>query len=79
MKEKEARRALRKLAAKRGVPEKKITADIEEMIRVTLEDIHKQGDSVSIQKWAQIPCRGEIPTALELIGYLSEELEKFRT
>lgn len=75
MREKEARRAIRELAVREGVTEKKIIADIEEMIHTTLEEIRQRGDLASIQKWAQIPCQGEIPTALELIGYLSEEIE----
>lgn len=70
MREKEARRAIREWAVREGVTEKKIIADIEEMIHTTLEEIHQRGDLASIQKWAQIPCQGEIPTALELIGYL---------
>ena len=47
MREKEARRAIRELAVREGVTEKKIIADIEEMIHTPLEEIHQRGDLAS--------------------------------
>lgn len=70
------RRAIRATAKVHGISETQAEAEIENMIRKIVEKARREMDEQTLLKWKKIPSKGDIPTAYELIDYLSEKLKE---
>ncbi len=71
-----ARFALKKVAEREGVSMEQVTEDIEAAILEAIRHSYSQNDMAAIAAWQRIPCKGERPTALELVAYLAEQVNK---
>ena len=69
---KKARRALRAVAKRQGLSEREVVAAIEPAIA----QAYRQGDGKILAQWEKIPCAGDMPTAYELVAYLSERVNQ---
>lgn len=69
---KKARGAIQILATQEGKTEKEIVSDIEDALSEAIKN--KEKDPKLKCLWDQIPCRGDVPNAYELIAYISEEV-----
>ena len=67
-------RALSEVAEQQGITIEEVMRDIEEIIDVTLASIYANKNQKAIALWREIPCKGERPTAIELIRYLEEKI-----
>ncbi len=74
MREKRAYQAVRKVAKAHGLPEETIISEIEKAVDMAWKEAYARGDDRMLRRWAEIPCRGKKPTALELIAHLGENL-----
>jgi len=71
-----ARRAIQIMAMQRGKTEKEIVLDIENAIAEAIKN--KEKDPELKYRWDQIPCRGDVPNAYEVIAYIGEEVARRR-
>jgi len=67
-----AHKAIRILAMQKGKTEKEIVSDIEDAIAEAIKN--KEKDPKLKRLWDQIPCKGDMPNAYELIAYIGEEV-----
>ena len=67
-----AQNALEGVALAHGVSVQTVIQDIEEGIAEAV----RTDDPVVLARWKMIPCEGKTPTAVELIAFLGEILEK---
>lgn len=66
--ERSAKRALKKLAKKKGISIDTVQYDIDKAI-----DIARKSSDQNVQEfWDSVPCRGKSPTTVETIAYLAE-------
>ena len=63
--------ALRKVAKMEGISVQQVVENIDEAIGEAYRTAKEENDREVIERWSKIPCRGELPTALELIVYLT--------
>lgn len=67
---------LQELAKQQGVTVAEVMADIDECINEAIVTIKRNNNQEVMERWKKIPCIGEIPTAVEFVAYLGEELIK---
>ena len=75
MNEEKAYDVLKNIARREGISVAQVIYEIDRAISETLETIHIDNDLSAIEKWEQIPRIGEIPTAIELLMYLSDKMK----
>lgn len=73
---KDARRIVKRIAEKEGIPVSEVVLSIECAMDEMKRDAYGTGDQEKIAKWEAIPHAGESPTAYEMIAYLSNEVVK---
>lgn len=73
---KKARTAVAELAARLGKSEEEIIEAIEIAIDDAIRKSERENNTRVLKKWKQIPCKGEVPTAYELITYLGDAVWK---
>ena len=73
-----ARIALAKIAKRESIPVAQVMEEIETAILEAYTSAHKANDQATLDKWAEIPSEGQIPSALELITYLGEKVHNSR-
>ena len=73
-----AHRALTEIARKEGIPVDQVVREIEEAILDAYSSAQKNNDRATLDQWADIPCEGHLPTALELITYLGNKVHNQR-
>lgn len=64
--------ALLEVAKQEGVPLTTVIQNIEDAIKEAHSRAITENNTAIISAWSHIPCKGKIPTAVELISYLSE-------
>lgn len=69
-------RTLEELAKQQNTTVEKIIAEIDECIQDAIATVKNNHDLQAMKKWKKIPSVGEIPTAVEFVTYLGEELIK---
>lgn len=55
-----------------------VVREIEEAILDAYSSAQKNNDRATLDQWADIPCEGHLPTALELITYLGNKVHNQR-
>ena len=73
-KKRKAYMAMKEVAKKEGVSLTVVMERINEAIEEAYLRAHNEGNSEILEKWRDIPCDGDIPTALEMIVYLAEQV-----
>ena len=66
--------ALCKVARRNGITVKHVIWEIEAMSKESYFSARRDGKQEVLKAWQEIPCKGEIPTALELVAYLAEQI-----
>lgn len=66
--------AIREVAGKEGVTVDCVVRDMELAIREAWLRAKRNDDRAALSAWAEIPCEGALPTALELVAYLGERV-----
>ena len=67
-----AERALRMTAQKHGVSYETVIKEIEFAISDAIETARRNNDMEKLAMWSAIPCKGDIPTAKEMVAYFME-------
>ena len=70
MNKEKAQAALLTGAIQNGIPLETVIREIEKAIAAAYQSAQK--DPAALEKWRKIPCKGEVPSALEMISYLGE-------
>ena len=70
------RRAMKTVAKANGITEAQAVAEIENMIAATIKKAKLENNRQTLEKWKEIPSAGDIPTAYELIDYLSGKMKE---
>ncbi len=65
--------ALRKVAKKEGISVNQVIRDIDDTILEAWFTARRENNQEVLALWREIPCKGKLPTALELVVYLSEK------
>ena len=63
-----------KVARKEGISVRQVVSDIETVIQEAYTLALQENNSSVIEAWKAIPCKGELPTAVELVIYLSDRV-----
>lgn len=66
--------ALLQVAEKNGTSVENVITEIEKGIRETIDTARKENNQVALAQWANIPCKGEYPTAAEFITYVGGQV-----
>lgn len=69
-----AYQALEKVAEMEGISVETVVGNIEEAIAAAIKTSKERHDQQTLERWAQIPCSGDVPDAFELVAYLGEKL-----
>ena len=64
--------ALMEIATKENIPISNVIQSIEDAILNAYSGSFSQGNTAAISARANIPCKDTVPTAIELIAYISE-------
>lgn len=67
--------ALRKVAKMEGISVQEVVRNIEDVIKEAYSTAQKENDLQVLERWKDIPCENEIPTAVELVTYLGDRLK----
>lgn len=67
--------ALLKVAQNNGVSLEEVIKEIEIGIQDAIETAKKENNQAILDKWKNIPCAGDSPTAVELITYIGSQLK----
>ncbi len=78
MKQKKVRDIIRMVAKERGVSERMIVRKMELALADGIASAYRTGNQEKIAMWESIPCKGEIPTAVEFIAWASNSIGKMR-
>ena len=70
MNKEKAQAALLTVALQKGIPLEAVIQEIDTAIAAAYQTAQK--NPASLDKWKRIPCKGEIPTALEMVSYLGD-------
>ena len=70
----QAYKALLQVAEKNGVSLNEVVTEIETAIRNSIEQAIKDNNVEALAMWAQIPCQGEYPSAVELITHIGGQI-----
>ncbi len=70
-----AKQTIREVAKKEGQPVRSVTDEIEYAIVQAYHEARESGDPGKIAMWDRIPKKGEIPTAVEMILFLTDEVK----
>lgn len=65
-----AKRAIKHIANQQGTSFEEIVREID----LAIDEAIKASDDAALERWSQIPCCGERPTAVELIAYIGRKL-----
>lgn len=75
--EKKVERILRQVARKEGVTVAQVRGEIDNAIQQAITIAKRENNQHALGLWRKVPCKGEIPTAEELIpwiaGYMREK------
>ena len=74
MNRKNAHHALQRVAAMHAVPLPEVIGEIENAIQEAYRHALQQNDPDCLRLWESIPKEGQLPTAEEMIAYLSTYL-----
>lgn len=67
-----AYRAIQEVAGREGVSVEQVFRSIEEVISQSYSEALEKKDLSRLDAWHEIPCKGQLPTPLELVAYLGE-------
>ena len=67
--------ALLQVAQRNGTSVETVIAEIEKSIRETYDNAKKENNQAALAQWANIPCKGEYPTAAEFITYVGSQVK----
>ncbi len=70
----QAYKALLQVAEENGVSLNEVITEIESAIRDAVEQAIRDNNLEALAMWAQIPCQGEYPSAVELIAYIGGQI-----
>ena len=62
--------ALRKVAQMEGISVQEVVQNIDDAIKEAYSTTKDENNQEVLKRWKEIPCEGELPTALELVIYL---------
>ena len=65
--------ALRKVAQMEGITVQQVIRNIDDAIREAYSSAKDENNQEVLKRWKEVPCEGELPTALELVAYLGEK------
>ena len=65
--------ALRKVAQMEGISVQQVIRNIDDAIREACSSAKDENNQEVLKRWKEVPCEGELPTALELVVYLGEK------
>lgn len=71
----QAYRALKKVARQKGISVNQVMQDIDDVILEAYTTARKEGNQQVLAAWREIPCKGALPTSLELVSYLANQIE----
>ena len=74
MNNRKMRKAMKAVAKANGITEAQAVTEIENMIFAVIQKAKLENDQQTLEKWEEIPCERDVPTAYELIDYLSRKL-----
>ena len=69
-----ARRALKETARRQGITEAQVVSEIEESIEEAISQARKEKNDKVLAQWEQIPCKGDVPNAYELVAYIGGKI-----
>lgn len=68
--------ALKEVAEKEGTTVEQVMQSINKAIRDAYIASLRENNRAAIREWESIPCRGDLPDALELITYLDAKVKE---
>lgn len=71
----QAYKALLQVARENGTTLENVIAEIESGIREAIATAKRENNQAALDKWKDIPCAGEYPTAPELITYVGNQVK----
>lgn len=74
MENKGAYKALEQVALKMGITVSEVIFEIDEAILAAYSKAKESNNVELLRKWQKIPRKGEIPTAVEFVDYMSKRL-----
>lgn len=74
--DKQAEKILDQIARQNGVTAAEVRRDINNSIRQAIAISKLENNRRALELWEQIPCKGDIPTAEEIIPWLAENARK---
>lgn len=72
MENQNARRAIRKIAKREGIPEAQVVAEMERAMEEGRRSAYASGDLRKIAFWESLPHEEEKPTAYEFVEFMSK-------
>lgn len=72
MKKINAEEAIKKIAMQEGVTVEEVRKEMKEAMLIGL----CSQDSAVVEKWKQVPCKGDVPTPEELIAYIAQNAKE---
>lgn len=70
-----AYRAIQEIAKKNGVPEESVIYEIEYAIQDAYEHAKRDNDILLLWRWKKITGKEEIPSAVDFIAYMADNIE----
>lgn len=68
--------AMNKVARKRGITLEQVVWDIDDAIHEAYTTALKEANQAVLAAWREIPCKGPVPSAVELVSYLAEKISE---
>ena len=76
MKQQTIRRALKTVAKNHQMSQEQLTRELDGLIADTLSALSETGNAQALSVWQDIPKEGQVPTAEELIYYLTRQMSR---
>ena len=75
MENSQAYNALLQVAERNGTSLENVIHEIESSIREAIDTAKRENNQLALNKWKEIPCAGEYPSAVELITYIGAQVK----
>ena len=70
-----AHSAVCKIAEKEGIPADQVIRCIDDAIQEAYFTAQRENNQEILLRWREIPCKGNLPSALELVDYLAKKIK----
>lgn len=74
MENRKAYKALLQVAENNGLSLDEVIGEIESAIKDAIETAKRENNQEALSMWAQIPSKGEYPTAVEVIAAMGDKI-----